>query len=108
MGLLDRDPMQVPSPRDDWQINHNEAVNLPRDDQEGSVVKLLRGWLDYAVAYNHATGMDIGQDVVLGYAWAQVGRGLVVLLNFEIGRLDSAFLCKLIEIRLKAEKFKTE
>lgn len=108
MGLLDRDPMKVPSPKDDWQERHNDAVNFPRDGHESSIVKLLRGWLDYARAYSEIRGLDIGQDAIIGHAWAAVGRDLITLLHDETGRLDSALLCRLVEIRLKSEGFRTE
>lgn len=91
----------------DWQARHCSAVGFPRGSEVG-VVELLKGWASYADRHHDQYDSGIGDDGVLGPAWAAIGANIRTLLNGECGRLDcgtlDSFLCRTLE----AEGFSPE
>ena len=94
-----------PKAGQDWQIRHNEAVDLYCTmirSHEHSFLKLLAGWKGYADSHKYMFESCIGDDNVLGPAWEVVGDGLRELLNGEVGpRLDCGTLDSFIYDTMK-------
>jgi len=88
----------------DWQGRHLRAIDFPHG-QERPVVHMLRGWLEYADAHAQRYESGIGEDGVLGPAWAEIGDALRQLLNGELGRLDAGTLDSVLYETLKGEGF---
>ena len=70
-----------------WQDRHLTAVHVPRGF-ERPMVQMLAGWINYAETHAARYESSIGDDSVLGPAWAQVGVAIRTLLNGDCGRLD--------------------
>jgi hypothetical protein len=90
-----------------WQERHVSAIRYPQGVEQG-MVSLLRGWLDYADAHMARFESRIGEDYILGPAWAQIGSSVRTLLNGELGRLDGGTLDSLICESLEAEGYNPE
>lgn len=69
---------------------------------------MLKGAVSYADWHFSRYGSKIGDDGVLGPAWAEVLKSLLTLLNGELGRLDGGTLDGLIRGMLDAEGFTDE
>lgn len=67
---------------------HNAAILNPHPGFEAAMVRMLRGWEQYALAHRKACDAPIGDDGVLGSEWQAVGEALNGLLIGDIGRLD--------------------
>ncbi len=70
-----------------WALRHNDAIRRPKGTELG-VMKILRGWEDYAERHLFRFGSVIGQDGFLGKHWESIGDALRGLLNGDLGRLD--------------------
>lgn len=92
-----------------WAERHYAAIASPKPGTlEEAVSHLLKGWCEYADAHEAAYGSTIGEDGVLGEPWAEMGRGLLRLLNGDCGRLDCGIIDGLIRDHLRAEGFEAE
>jgi hypothetical protein len=87
-----------------WQARHNAALTTPQPTEAG-IVRLLHGWADYADIHKRRYESGIGDDGVLGPAWAAIGANVRTLLNGETGRLDCGTLDSFICSTLTAEGF---
>jgi len=70
--------------------------------------RMLRGWIQYAEEHQKQYESTIGEDGVLGPAWAQIGDGIRQLLNGDLGRLDAGTLDSIINDNLIEQKFDPE
>ena len=70
-----------------WEVRHRRAI-------EGNhpVAQAMRAWCSYAETHREKFGSNIGDDYVLGPAWAQWGFALRALLNGDCGSLDCGTL----------------
>lgn len=84
-----------------WIEQHAAAMTSPKGF-EVPIVTLLNGWLEYAETHRDRYGSLIGEDYVLGAAWADMGLALRAMLNGETGRLDCGTLDGMI-VRAFAE-----
>lgn len=87
-----------------WKQRHLDAVTLPRNN-EVPIVQALRAWLYYADMHRNRYESGIGEDGVLGPAWAQWGDALRQLLNGDCGRLDCGTLDSILCNTLTDEGF---
>ena len=87
-----------------WQDRHMRALRLPSGAEIG-INGLIAGWASYADRHYARYGSGVGDDGVLGPAWAQVGAGIRRLLNGETGRFDCGTLDGFICDSLAAEGF---
>lgn len=71
---------------------HLAAITSPQGPEK-PIVHLLLAWEEYADMHERRYGRSIGDDGVLGPAWAEIGLAIRALLNGESGRLD----CHLID-----------
>jgi len=93
-----------------WQVQHRSAVlnaplTYPNPSLEASMVRAIGAWCDYAIAHAAAYERQIGQDYVLGVAWARWGFALRELLNGDLGRLDGGTLDAIIHDNLAEQGF---
>ncbi len=90
-----------------WQDRHDLAVKslIPC---EYSIVSMAQGWALYAQNQKRRHGSSIGEDYVLGPEWAQIGKGILGLLNGETGRLDCGTVDGFIRDTFKANGFNDE
>ena len=79
-----------------WGKRHVEAWNRPATDHERALRDLIAGWARYADAHHARFEAPITECGVLGPAWVEQGRQLLVLLNGETGRFDAGTVDKLI------------
>lgn len=79
-----------------WGRRHCEAWSHPTLDHERALRDLIAGWARYADAHRARFGGPIIDCGVLGPAWVEQGRQLLVLLNGETGRFDAGTLDGLI------------
>lgn len=70
---------------------HERAMTVPRSF-ERSLRALIDGLMSYAVDHEARYGSKLGEDGVLGEAWADALRGVRGLLNGELGDLDGGLL----------------
>ncbi len=80
-----------------WKTRHMRAISQARTfsivvNQETVIVRALDTWVGYAIAHQARFESPIGEDYVLGPAWARWGFALRELLNGETGRLDCGTL----------------
>lgn len=87
-----------------WAQHHRDAMASPRGP-EIAIVFALKGWDAYAV--EHASHFDygIGDDSVLGPAWARWGAAIRELLNGRLGRLDGGSIDDIITHNLQVQGF---
>lgn len=90
-----------------WLHQHHQAWNgaRPRIKHEVSIAEMVDGWLQYADAHRERFDSRIGDDYVLGPAWAKIGSGLRDLLSGETGRFDCGTLDAILNNALNAEGF---
>jgi hypothetical protein len=74
-----------------WQARHLSALRAP-STSERPIVAAFAAWIEYARAHEVRFHSGIGDDGVLGPAWAQWGVALRTLLNGDCGRLDCGTL----------------
>lgn len=83
-----------------WKARHIRAIN------GGHVVAdAIAAWIEYAMTHDRVHGSRIGDDGVLGPAWAQWGAALRVLLNGDCGTLDCGTLDTIIHDNLSEQGF---
>lgn len=87
-----------------WQDRHMAALRAPME-VESAVSDLIVGWAQYADRHRARYESGIGEDGVLGPAWAAIGASIRALLNGETGRLDCGTLDGFICDTLTAEGF---
>ncbi len=90
---------------DAWKQRHREAWMAPRAGHESALVRMISGWQQYAKAHHARYESDIGDDLVIGPHWKDIGVALRGLLNGESGRLDCGTLDGLIIDAIKAAGF---
>lgn len=90
-----------------WQDRHVRAFNVPHGF-EAAIVSLLTGWAIYADAHRARYESKLGDDYVLGVAWAATGRAIHSLLDGETGRLDCGTLSSFIHDTLTSEGFNAD
>lgn len=79
-----------------YAAQHQEACINPRPGFERALVRMLRGWLEYAEVYEGRYESRIGDDGILGPEWEAIGEALRGLLNGEAGRLDCGTIDSII------------
>ncbi len=82
-----------------WQQRHREALRYPTTAEQ-PIINMLAGWVGYATAHASRYQSSIGDDGVLGPAWAEVGSAIRRLLNGDCGRLDCGTLDHIISENL--------
>jgi len=94
---------ESPSPElNGWKLRHRQAVNaLPTHP----VAAGIAAWAAYAKKHAKRFESDIGEDYVLGPAWARWGIALRELLNGELGHLDGGTLDHIIYTNLCSQGF---
>jgi hypothetical protein len=88
-----------------WSRRHLAAVTTPAPGFETALVAMLKGWLEYADVHAQRYDSTIGEDRVLGPAWARIGAALRDLLNGDLGRMDGGTLDALLVDTLEAQEF---
>lgn len=78
----------VPNHPGNWKDRHAKAVR----SRAIPVVEAIRAWCDYATVHKTLYGSSIGQDYVLGPAWAEWGRAMRTLLNGDLRGADAGTL----------------
>ncbi|MGE3279717.1 MAG: hypothetical protein AB7H90_03335 [Alphaproteobacteria bacterium] len=98
-----------------WKERHNLAVRQSRMmtsaeklELETQIARAIHAWVYYAEAHRKRFESPIGEDYVLGPAWARWGFALHELLNGETGRLDCGTLSSIINDNLAEQGFKPE
>jgi hypothetical protein len=71
-----------------WDVRHNMALVSPKGPEIG-IVRLLSGLEDYMASHAARYDDEVYQDGVLADGVAAIARGIRILLNGNIGRLDS-------------------
>lgn len=80
---------------DGWATRHADAMvegAMFTDTSlraSGGIAQMVYGWASYADAYRLQWGSTVGDDRVLGPAWARAGQAIEELLNGHIGQLDA-------------------
>jgi hypothetical protein len=87
-----------------WQDRHMSALRTPRGF-EAALRDMIEAWARYADEHRARYGSGIGEDHVLGDAWMELGRGILVLLNGEAGRFDCGTLGGFIRSALTTEGY---
>ena len=80
-----------------WKARHKAVIQKMSDDavydqQPELIARAIDAWCLYASAHELRYESPIGEDYVLGPAWADWGRSLRALLNGETGDLDCGTL----------------
>ena len=71
-----------------WKERHQTAVNaaiMPSGCRRYPVLRAIQAWTIYADTHAEQYESDIGEDHILGPAWASWGLSLRTLLNGELG-----------------------
>lgn len=93
-----------------WKVRHQHATRpartaVPIRTAEQSITFGLQAWVSYAVAHHARFQSKIGDDYVLGPAWAAWGAAIRTLLNGETGNLDCGTLDTIIRDNLREQGF---
>ena len=91
-----------------WGKRHVSAWVMPRKAYEASIVAIVTALATYADAHREAYDAPLGEDAILGEAWANMVRSARVLLNGECGRLDCGTLDGLLLGMLEAEGLESD
>lgn len=96
-----------------WQDRHTRAVTgsfalVQCSDNERAMGRAIGAWCDYARNHEARFGSKIGDDYVLGPAWARWGFALRDLLNGDCGRLDCGTLDTILHDNLADQGFNTD
>lgn len=75
---------------------------------ESALVLMIKSLAYYADAHFQRYESRVGQDGVLGPAWADSVRNALTLLNGELGNLDAGTLDGLLRSMLKLEGFDSD
>lgn len=90
-----------------WALRHNAAIRNPEGLERG-LMRILRGWEDYADQHRTHFGSLIGEDGFLGPQWEAIGDALRSLLNGSLGRLDGGVLDSAIQTIMNENAINTE
>lgn len=90
-----------------WGPRHVAAWKEPQHAEAG-IVGLITAAATYADNYRRQFESQLGDDAVLGEPWADILRGVLQLLNGDLGRLDGGTVDKLVRQMLSAEGFETD
>jgi hypothetical protein len=83
--------------RDRYKQDHGKQMTFGVDGPGAAIACLTKAWACYADAYAKEFGdSKIGDDGVLGDAWAKIGSGIIDLLNGPTGKLDCGTLDSII------------
>lgn len=99
-----------------WKDRHQDAtafargaltVRSPNDGRrlEQAVAFAIQAWCEYAQAHQKRFESKIGEDCVLGPAWAAWGAALRTLLNGERGHLDCGTINTILHDNLTEQGF---
>ena len=69
---------------------------------------MAKGFAQYAETHQRQFESTIGEDYVLGPEWAQIGKGILGLLNGETCRLDCGTVDGFIRDTFTANGFNDE
>lgn len=84
-----------------WKARHLRAVQSPMHP----VARALASWISYADEHARRFGSQIGEDYVLGPAWARWGLALRELLNGDLGQMDGGTLDTIIHTNLTEQGY---
>lgn len=87
------------SDSNEWKARHLRAVPVH------PVGKAIGAWIDYARDHQIRFGSNIGEDYVLGDAWARWGFALRELLNGELAGMDAGTLDSILADNLQEQGF---
>lgn len=87
-----------------WGERHYRAFER---DTTG-IAAMLRAWAHYADSHRSRYGSPVGDDGFLGPEWGRIGRGILALLNGEIGGMDGGTLDGMIRDIAKANGIDSE
>lgn len=87
-----------------WKERHYAALDFPKGFEK-PIVRMLQGWIEYAVLHNEQYESPIGEDGLLGVSWAHLGKAIRELLNGDTGRLDCGTLDTILVDNLKEQGF---
>lgn len=79
----------------EWRRKHNKQAAWTERNWIGSgpsIGKMIGGWAYYAEAHQSRYESPIREDGVLGIYWEDIGKGLLGLLNGDIGGFDAGSL----------------
>lgn len=79
-----------------WAQNHLSAWQSTTNATEQSIRNMIEGWGAHADQHFDKFGSLLVNDYVLGPAWADIGQGILRLLNGSTGRFDCGTLDGLI------------
>lgn len=93
-----------------WKARHADAIRAATGygvshTQGSCVFRAIADWCGYAAAHAERFDSPIGDDYVLGPAWAQWGASLRTLLNGETGELDCGTLDSILVDNLTEQGF---
>jgi hypothetical protein len=71
-----------------WAVRHVMALMTHVPGFERAMVRMVRGWLEYAETHERTYDAPVGDDGVLGKEWEAIGDALRGLLNGDCKRLD--------------------
>ncbi len=87
-----------------WKARHQAAV-FGKTNQATPVVTAIASWISYAEKHEKRFESKIGDDGVLGPAWAQWGDALRQLLNGDLGQADCGTLDTILVDNLMEQGF---
>ena len=90
-----------------WGKGHIRAWTTPQGAESG-IVDMIVAWAVYADRHRARYESLIGDDGVLGPAWANIGESLIVMLNGELGRLDAGTLWGLLDDIMRSQGWERE
>lgn len=79
-----------------WKSRHGAVMH----GGSHPIAQAMKAWCEYAEQHKHRFESDIGDDYVLGPAWAKWGFALRALLNGDCGQLDCGTLDTIIHDNL--------
>ncbi len=86
---------------------HKKALRSP-SGVAWAIAGMLAGWAEYAKNHKERYASTIGDDYVLGPAWAEAGFAIKRLLDGETGGLDCGSLSRNIVSAIEEQGFKTD
>jgi hypothetical protein len=93
-----------------WGLRHVRAWTAnPTDGNTmgGALVTMIEAWADYADFHAERYESKLGDEGILGPAWLLLGKGMLQLLNGELGSYDAGTLESTIVEIAKAAGFES-
>lgn len=84
-----------------WALTHRRAMRF----QTTALATAIDAWCYYASHHQAQFGSKIGDDQVLGPAWAKWGEALLTLLNGDLNGMDGGTLDKIIRDNLTEQGY---